>query len=209
VLAVLLAWCVVLIASCGLPHVAVEEGGPDEHEIFVVKHGWHAGIVLPRHALPPEALPDFPGVPASPFVEIGWGEASYYPSKDPGTCTLLAAGLWPTSSVVYVVPLQNAAPTAFPQSEQVRIRVSRAELLAVADAVRQSLVVNEDDASDPAAEGHAPGSRFFRSPFSYHAFNNCNHWAAAVLRSAGCSTRPRYTLTVERVMDQARECAGG
>ncbi|NBC87867.1 MAG: DUF2459 domain-containing protein [Bacteroidetes bacterium] len=208
-LALVLIWVFVLVASCGLPHVTTDGTGPDVHDIYVVKYGWHAGIVLPTAAIPEDALPPFPGIPETPYIEVGWGEARYYPSKDPGTCTLARAGLWPTASVLYVVPLRNPPPVAYGGREQVRLRVSDAELRAMAASIRQSVEVDDRGSAIFAADGHAPDSRFFRSTYSYHAFNNCNHWAAAILQSAGCDTWPRYTLTVDRVMNQARECAEG
>jgi len=58
-------------------------------------------------------------------------------------------------------------------------------------------------ASEP---GFYPGSRFYRSGLSYHAFNNCNHWAAAALEAAGCDTSPRWTFTVGQVIRQAQDC---
>ncbi|PEN13018.1 hypothetical protein CRI94_10205 [Longibacter salinarum] len=202
-----IAWSGLLMVSCGLPHVTVEDDGPPVHDIYVVEYGWHAGIIIPTQSLPSDALPAFPGVPASPFIDVGWGEARYYPSSDPGTLTLLRAGLWPTSSVVYVVPIYERPPPSSRGSKTVRLRVSDAELRAMANAIRSSMRVTEDGSAIFAAEGHAQNSRFFESPLSYHVFNNCNHWAAAVLRAAGCDTWPRYTLTVDRVMRQAEECS--
>ena len=207
-LGVMSAWVIVLAASCSLPSVVADRptATTDSHAIYVVKYGWHAGIVFRPGDLPPGSLPDFPGIASSPFLEVGWGEARYYPDPDPGTGTLLRAGLWPTGSVLHVTPVGSAPPKAYRMREQVKLIVSDAELIALAAFIRES-VVAEDGSAIPAADSWLQGSRFFRSPLRYHAFNNCNHWAAAALKAAGCKTYPRYALTVDRVMRQAQSCA--
>jgi uncharacterized protein (TIGR02117 family) len=207
VLAVVAAWTLVLVSSCALPSVVADEPGTaaDSHAVYVVEYGWHTGIVFRPPDLPDGSLPSFPGIAPASYLEVGWGEARYYPNPDPGTGSLLRAALWPTRSVVHVTPLQVAPPQAYRMRKQVQLTVSDAELVALATFVRKSLTVR-DGAALPAADSWLEGSRFYRSPLRYHVFNNCNHWAAAALRAAGCNTHPRYTLTVDRVMRQARAC---
>jgi len=207
-LGLILVWIVVLATSCGLPHITADadEDAETSHTVYIVKHGWHAGIVLRPGDLPEGLWPEFPGVPRTPYIEVGWGEAGYYPNPDPGVGSLLAAGLWPTSSVVHVVPLPTAPPQSYARLDQVRLEVSPQELEALARFIRETVHL-DDGRARPAADGWAPDSRFFASPLRYHAFNNCNHWAAAALRAIGCDVWPRNTLIVRRVMRQAETCA--
>jgi uncharacterized protein (TIGR02117 family) len=206
-LAIVVAWILVLASSCALPSVVADTSvaEADSHAVYVIKYGWHTGIAFRPSDLPEGSLPTFPGIAPAPYLEVGWGEARYYPDPDPGTGSLLRAALWPTRSVLHVTPLALAPPDAYRMREQVQLTVSGAELEALAAFVRQTLTV-EDGAAIPAAESWQEGSRFYWSPLRYHVFNNCNHWAAAALQAAGCDTHPRYTLTVDRVMRQAKDC---
>lgn len=200
------AWIVLLAASCGMPRHAVTSSPDSTSTVYLVRHGWHAGLVVRTADLPPESLPSLPGMRSSPYVEVGWGEESYYPSPDPGVGTLLKAGLWPTGSVLHVVPLDGPPARSYPNSRRIRLDVSRLEMEALARFIRLSFEV-DDGAAVPAASGYYAGSRFYRSTLTYHAFNNCNHWAAFALRAAGCDTSPRRAITVGRLLRQAEACA--
>ena len=74
-------WLVVLAARCHLPRRTVSAGGgPDSTGvIYVVQHGWHAGIAVRRADVPAGRWPVLDDVADAPYVEVGWGEAQYYP----------------------------------------------------------------------------------------------------------------------------------
>ena len=201
-LLLLVGWALLLVARCHLPRQAVRPTADSTSAIYVVQHGWHAGVALRRADIPDSwgpALNDFPG---ARYLEVGWGEARYYPGHTRGLWGMARAGLWPTGSVLHVVPVDGAVEATFPQNAIVRIPVGRSELEALGRFVAASLT-DDTAAIEP---GFYPGSQFYRSPLSYHAFNNCNHWAAAALEAAGCDTAPRWTFTVGTVMRQAQAC---
>lgn len=203
-------WLVVLVSSCYVPEpVRTPAEAPvpvDSSTIYVIRHGWHAGIAVRSDHLTPGGLPAFPAVPDARYLEIGWGERHYYPHPDPGIWTLLRAGLWPTRSVVHVVPVQQAIPERFPRQSIVRLRVDTDDLQRLTAFVRASLTVATNDKAVPVAPGYYQGSRFFASPLRYHVFQNCNHWAAEALEMAGCTTARWRTLTVGAVINQAARC---
>lgn len=200
-----LAWGAVLAASCQMPR-HLEARSPDSTSaVYVVRHGWHAGIAIRQADLPNGRAP-FDALPDGRYLEFGWGEADYYPNPEPGPWTLARAGLWPTGSVVHVVPLARAPAERFPASAVVRIPVSDAELEALVDFVARSFRTDPAGRPAVAAPGYYPQSRFYHSPYPYHVLNNCNHWAAFGLRAAGCRIAPRRTVTVGRLLDRARRC---
>ena len=51
--------------------------------IFVASNGWHSGIVVAKADLPPDRLPETVDFPEARFLEFGWGDAVYYPAKQP------------------------------------------------------------------------------------------------------------------------------
>jgi uncharacterized protein (TIGR02117 family) len=211
----LVGWLLLLAARCHLPRrVAAPAEGPDSTSaIYLVRHGWHAGVAVRRADL--QAAPDAAASPLrsvletfpdARYLEVGWGEARYYPGETRGVWGAVRAGAWPTASVLHVVPVSGPVTAAFRPNTIVRIPVGPGELEALTQYVSASFAV--DDAGRPvrATDGFYPGSQFYRSGLTYHVFNNCNHWAAAALEAAGCDTAPRWTLTVGQVVRQAEAC---
>lgn len=196
-----LVWGMVLAVQCEQPSVEAVDQASGPHTLYVVRHGWHAGIVLPRAALAPDAWPLLADVPATAYVEVGWGDAAYYPDRDPGLGTLLRAGLWPTASALHVAAFDEPVAAAFPRHDIAAVAVSDAGLRQVAAFLRSST-----QAAPPIAPGRYHAGAFYPSPLSYHALNNCNQWAAGVLRAVGCNLAPRRTLRVTTLMREARAC---
>ena len=205
-LSLLAAWGLLLVVRCQLPRQATAPSSDSTSTVYLVQHGWHAGIAVRRADLPDRAWPVLDAFPEARYLEVGWGEARYYPGDIRGVWGALRAGLWPNRSVLHVVPVAASVRRTFPVNTIVRIPISRRELDGLIRYVADSFARADDGAAIPAAEGYYPGSRFYRSGLPYHVFNNCNHWAAGALEAAGCDTAPRWTLMVGRVVNQALDC---
>lgn len=201
-------WLVLMAVRCHLPRQTVSPGEePDSTSaIYVVQHGWHAGIGIRRTHVPDSRWPVLEAYPDARYLEVGWGEARYYPGQSRGAWGVLRAGAWPTGSVVHVVPIDGPVPERFSKQTVVRIPVSPAEIDALISFVAETFVVDSAGHAAVVAPGYYADSRFYKSPLTYHAFNNCNHWAAAALEAAGCNVSPRWTFTVGQVVREAREC---
>lgn len=199
----LLVWSAVLAVQCDQPSVEAVEQASGPHTVYVVRHGWHAGLVLPRAALGDAAWPVLDDFPPTEYVEVGWGEAAYYPNPDAGLGTLLRAGLWPTASVVHMAAFDGPVTNAFPRHDITAIQVSEAGMRQVAVFVQQSM---NSAHSNPVAPGRYHESAFFPSSLPYHGLNNCNQWTAGALRAAGCRVAPWRTLRVSRLMHDAQTC---
>lgn len=112
--------------------------------VAVLDHGWHSGIAVAQAELRGAAVrigrarPDlaerlqwlaarFPG---AEWLEIGWGDADFYRATpaigDLDPWLGLRALLWPTASVMQVVPGTGPVGAAFPRSEIVELRLSEA-----------------------------------------------------------------------------------
>ena len=201
-------WLVVLAARCHLPRQSVSsDGGPDSTSaIYVVQHGWHAGIAVRRADVRKAQWPILEEVPDARYVEVGWGEARYYPGASRGVWGVLRAGAWPTGSVVHVVPIERDVPDRFPGRTAIRVPVGPEEIDALTSFIAESVVVDSTGRAVAAAPGYYADSQFYASPLTYHALNNCNHWAAAALEAAGCDVSPRWAFTVGQVVRQAQAC---
>ena len=185
--------------------------GAPRVDVFVVSHGYHAGIVVPRQQLADLASRDGHGAlmavstrfASYSWLEIGWGDEGFYTSVPTiASLTVRSAAralLLPGNpSVLHVVGLNGDPRASFPAADMVRLELSEtgfARLLARIDATF---------ASGPQDLG--PGlygpSRFFRAVGTFHVFNVCNHWIAGLLDAAGVPTAPALaTLPPGLLMD--------
>lgn len=203
-----MGWLLFLAVRCHLPRQTASASDEEDavSVIYLVRHGWHAGVAIERSDVPDGRWPILEEFPDAAYLEVGWGEAQYYPGHTRGVWGVTRAGLWPTNSVMHVVPIADSVQNRFPKNTVVRISVGRGELEALTQYVAQSFYRSDEGQVPSAAPGYYPDSRFYRSRLTYHVFNNCNHWAAGALEAAGCDTAPRWTMTVGRVVQQAVEC---
>ncbi len=206
VVGALAVWVLLLAVRCHLPRQAVQPTADSTSTVYVVQHGWHAGIAVRRADIPRGQWPVLDDFPNARYLEVGWGEARYYTGQSRGIWGVLRAGAWPTGSVLHVVPIGGAVLDRFPEQAVVRVPVGEAEIDALVAFVAESFAADSTGGATVAAPGYYADSRFYRSPLTYHVFNNCNHWAAAALEAAGCDVSPRWVFTVGQVMRQAREC---
>jgi uncharacterized protein (TIGR02117 family) len=173
-------------------------------EIFIVNHGYHAGIAVPRAAFAEQASRH--GLSALGYVatrfadfdwlEIGWGDEGFYryvPAADSLTVAMALRALFRPGnpSVLHVVGVKNDPRAMFANSELVPIGLSNAGFARVA-ALLDSTFARSNGSVMPQELG--PGlygtSLFFRGNGAFHLFNVCNHWTARVLDAAGIPTAP-------------------
>jgi uncharacterized protein (TIGR02117 family) len=177
-------------------------GGPTVR-VFVVSHGYHAGVVLPRATLADAASRQ--GYAAliavatrfAPFsfVEVGWGNEEFYrsvPTIASVTVPMAARALFlpGNRSVLHVVGLSYPPRAAFPLADIIALDLSAKgfeRMLARIDATFAP-------AAGVPAEDAGPGlygpSRFYRARGTFNIFHVCNHWLADLLDAAGVPTAP-------------------
>lgn len=176
--------------------------------IYLVSHGWHAGIVIERAAIPPGLLPEQADFPGARYLEFGWGDRGYYLSPEPHVGHLLKAGLWPTSSVLHVVGFSEPVIDYFPRSEIVYLEFSRDGFARMGRHL-DSRFAREGESAVALQPGLYGNSRFYRSRETYHLFNTCNVWTARVLHAAGCPITPAFNITVDGLLSSVVSDCGG
>jgi uncharacterized protein (TIGR02117 family) len=194
----------VLTARSGDPALWPPMAGEPRVEIFVVSHGYHSGLVLPRetmaeaagrqgHAALGAVSQRFAGYR---FLEIGWGDEGFYRHvPDAASLTVghaVRAMFRPGNpSVVHVVGLAGHPREAFSRSDMVRIELSGGGWARMLDALEASFSKGEGSiAPEPLGPGLYGPSLFYRGVEAFHAFNVCNHWVARLLSAAGVPTAP-------------------
>lgn len=173
-------------------------------EVFVVSHGYHAGIVLPRGVLADAASRRGHAALISvatrfgvfPFLEIGWGDEEFYrsvPTVASVTVPMAARALFlpGNRSVLHVVGLNHEPRAAFPLADIIALDLSPEgfeRMLARIDAT--FVPAGTGDPADDAGPGLYGPSRFYRARGTFNILHVCNHWLADLLDVAGVPTAP-------------------
>ncbi len=204
------SWILFLMISCGACAVPVREmPAPGVNEpritIYLVSHGWHAGIVLRRVDIPDSIWPQPGDFPDTEYLEVGWGDMDYYQTPDPHPGLIIKAALLPTTRVLHIVGFNGSVPAYFPYSEIIGIELSSAGLEHLSRTIAASFATDEAGNTTSLGPGLYGNSRFYLSRESYHLFNTCNVWTARVLRAAGLPITPARAITAEDLMSQARK----
>jgi len=142
--------------------------------------------------------------PDAPYLEFGWGNAEYYPARQPGWELALRAALVPAPAVLHLAGLPDHPRRVFPRAEIV-------ELALDADGFRRLIAYLDGGfACDPGARlvASSPGlhgfSAFYAARGEFDLFNTCNTWIAAGLAAAGLRVQVSGTLTAGDLMRQIR-----
>ncbi len=168
--------------------------------IYLVRHGWHAGIVIEQQRAAKQIRQIGDDFAHREFVEIGWGDHDFYQTLEPRFSNILKAGMWPTESVLHVVGFDGRVTHYFPQSEIVRIDLTGQQIDNLVTHIAASFAKMKGEKS--LGVGLYGDSRFYRSLESYHIFNTCNIWTARALKSAGLEIQPTAAITVENLLKQ-------
>jgi uncharacterized protein (TIGR02117 family) len=203
-------WILFLAFSCSASAAPVRETlAPSESEprktIYLVNHGWHAGIVLRRADIPDNIWPKPGNFPDMEYLEVGWGDMDYYQIPDPHLGFILKAALLPTASVLHIVGFNGHVPAYFPYSGIIRIELSSAGFERLSRTIASSFALDKAGNTTSLSPGRYGNSRFYLSRETYHLFNTCNVWTARALRTAGLPITPATATSVGNLMFQARK----
>lgn len=180
--------------------------GPDAPttEVFVVSHGYHAGIVVPRAALVDQASRR--GLSALGYIatrfadfdrlEIGWGDEGFYREVSTARSLTMALAMRAlfrpgNPSVLHVVGVNGDPRAMFANSDLVRVDVSGAGFARLAHMLDATFARGQGRfVPEELGPGLYGMSLFFRANGTFHLFHVCNHWIADLLDAAGVPTAP-------------------
>jgi uncharacterized protein (TIGR02117 family) len=204
VAALLLVVAVLATARWGDRSLWPPAPGAPTTEVFIVSHGYHAGIIVPRAALAEQA--SLRGLTALGYlatrfadfdrVEIGWGDEGFYrevPTAESLTIALALRALFRPGnpSVLHVVGVRNDPRAMFGNSDLVRVNISAAGFDRMADMLDATFARSKGSFTpEELGPGLYGTSLFFRANGAFHVFNVCNHWIANLLDAAGMPTAP-------------------
>ena len=184
--------------------IAIAEPPPGVHSIFIIGHRYHTGLAVRARDVPVAAWPARSDFPGADYLEVGWGEREYYPSDDPGMWLALRALFTPSRSTINVIAITAPLARARPDSEIVELHVSRAGFARMVEFVRETHELDADGRAIAVSAGARQPGRFYASPRTFHALENCNVWVARALEAAGVPVRPETAVTAGRLLRQVR-----
>lgn len=204
----ILIFVIVVIAGCStLPAPvapAPSRGEVANTNIWIVSHGWHTGVVVPRALLAddlPELYARFTNIP---WLEIGWGDRGFYQSPEITVGLALQAMFWSSGAVLHVVAVPETPERYFPSSDIQALCITDAQAVGLRAFLRQSFARDGDDRIIAQQTGIYGNSQFYAATGRYHLLHTCNTWTAKALLSAGQDLNPTFMLTAGSVMAAIR-----
>jgi uncharacterized protein (TIGR02117 family) len=176
--------------------------GPSPLRVWVLRVGWHTGLVLSRATTGHTLFSQFSFPPQSRFLVFGWGNRKFYTAAHPGIWTALSA-LFPSTSVVLVQACRRKPPVCLGTSTHLRpVTLSQKGVARLRRYLERTLKKTPAGHLEPISEGPAPQSEFFVSKLSYDAFHTCNTWTAEALSQAGLPVTSTGVLFAFQLWEQ-------
>ncbi|MEA3373765.1 MAG: DUF2459 domain-containing protein [Campylobacterota bacterium] len=203
----LILFSITMMTGCAKPVSAIYPPDPDRSDnktVYIVNtYGGHTGIVLPKKDADPymHAFDDFK---SARYLEIGWGDAAYYPADETTLWMGIRALFWPTDSVLHVTALQRDPVAYFSNSEVIELELSKTGFIRLINFIDNSFALDEKREIIKLGSGLYGTSRFYRAKGSFHMFNNCNTWSADAIRSSGFPISTFYAFTAGNLMYQLK-----
>ena len=172
--------------------------------IYVINHGWHTGIAVRRADIPEGVWPEHRDIPASEYVEVGWGARDFYIAPEGTLWLALKAVFWPTPGVLHVIWVDGPVQQFFRQREIVEILVSDRGFHQLAVFIGDAYAKDGSGRTIVVGRGQYANSRFYVAREKYFLLKTCNTWTARALRSAGLPITSLYAISAGNVMDQTR-----
>lgn len=173
-------------------------------EIGLWSNDWHTSFALAAEVLPPDhPLRRFD--PAARYFLVGWGDAAFYQSDGTDLLLGLKALMPGGATVVHVIGASRPVEESFIPADGARVGLSRAGAAQLADALADTLKLDEGGRVVPVAPGqHGPRSRFLAARGPFDLFTVCNHWTARTLRRAGVDVHAAFAYRGDWLMRQVR-----
>ena len=198
-------WVVLVLAvGCATPVPVSRESGTHAHRVFLVSHGWHVGLAVERADVSPTVWPESAALGPVRFVEVGWGDADYYPAVRGHPGLALQAAFASASSVLHVAGIDAPLTEFFHGSTIIEVPLSSRGFAALTRFIHAAYA--RDGAGQPIVVGTGiyGVSRFYRAEGRYRLFDNSNTWTAKALAAAGCPIDPD-TITAGGLLRWAQD----
>jgi uncharacterized protein (TIGR02117 family) len=207
ILTSLIIFSIALLGGCTKPISEFYPPDPDRTDnktVYIVNHGLHTGIVLPKKDAAPY-MHSFDDFKSARYLEIGWGDETYYQAEENTLWMGIRALSLPTNSVLHVAALQTDPVAYFSNSEVIQLKLSKTGFIRLVEFIDNSFALNKKRQIIKLGSGLYGTSKFYRAEGTFHLFNNCNTWSARAIRSSGFPISTFYVFTAGNVMYQLKQ----
>ena len=186
--------------------VSSDKLGAKERDIYLISTGWHTGIAMPVDALLKRNLPETLDFNEIQYLEIGWGDRTFYQSPNLSYTALLNALLKPTSSVVHIYGFSDSIETTFKNSKTLKLTLTETEFTRLLYFIHKSLTRNVNGKALLEGVGlyGENNSFFYLANDEFHLFNNCNTWVANAIQSTGIGLDSTGIMTADNLLKTVR-----
>jgi hypothetical protein len=155
-----------------------------------------------RADVPRDVWPEAHADEASDHVEVGWGDADFYPAPRGTVGMALRAAFRSRGSVLHVAAFDGAVADFFARSPVIEVRVTPGGF----DALCRYVAATHARAGTGRGILVAPPlygvGGFYRARTPYRLFGNSNQWTARALATAGVPVVPALSLNAGSVLAQ-------
>ncbi|WP_373028371.1 DUF2459 domain-containing protein [Sulfurovum sp.] len=203
----LIIFSIVLLTGCTKPvstSYPPDLNQTDNKTVYIVNHGYHTGIVLPKKDADPY-MRSFDDFKSARYLEIGWGDEVYYQTETNELWMGIRALFWPTDSVLHVAALQTDPVAYFSNREVAQLKLSKTGFISLVKFIDNSFALNEKRQIIVLGSGLYGTSRFYRAEGKFHLFNNCNTWSAKAIHSSGFPINTFCVFSAGNLMYQLKK----
>lgn len=195
--------------------------GPRSHTVYLLDNGYHTDLAVPRALLlaRDDALAEAVRQTSTrsgqgEWVLIGWGDQTFYQSREPirdrlpdGARALFSPG--GSVAVLQLIAIDRT-PEQMWADEAYAAALDEEGALALRARIARSVAVSPD--GQPILTGYRDAytpedTRYFASRERFSIFNLCNHWMAAVLNAGGLDMPVGRALLSSEVVRSVRQSA--
>ena len=180
-------------------------------------HGIHTGLVLARADLAEVAAATNDPVLAAlaarfaayDYVEIGWGDETFYRFAPTLSDISIRMGLNALlglngSTVLHVAGFEEDAARTFPNSGIVDLQLSGRGYRRLARLLSDTFAVDPKGGLVDLGQGIYGPSLFYQARGSYSLLNTCNRWISDLLHAAGVATSPVSAVLSSSLLAEIR-----
>ncbi|MEQ9135807.1 MAG: DUF2459 domain-containing protein [Thalassobaculum sp.] len=176
--------------------------------VLAVNIGWHVGLAFETGDLDRAGFPEIADFPGARWIEVGWGDESFYRDPEAGVAAALRAAFASTGTVLHVVAMPAHPERYLPGAEVVAIRLEDAQFDRLMAYVSGSI----DRGGRPRAAALGPGlypvSGFYPAHGEFSLNRTCNTWVAEALAAAGLAIDPDGVAQAGTLMARLRGALG-
>jgi len=153
-----------IILLISITFVSSNSTSAPQRKIHLINTGWHVGIILPVDNVLKRNLPEAVNFSDKKYVEIGWGDKTFYKASNPSFSMAFDALLKSTSSVIHLYGFDQTIRTTFKKAEIIELDLEEQNYIKLLYFIHKSFTRNAD------GSGRLEGSGLYGKENSFFYF---------------------------------------